>query len=805
MSRYYFINDARGQSRLDETELPLRVGGKSQGGIVVPGVADEELLAFIAIADGHIYIQPAEDNKNLFHNNDLLTDSAWLKSGDKVQLGEALLSWEVKGDKVLINVLRQTEEHQPRPPQQAPPQLTRQLHNELPVSNDSITHPASKKRRRIFFAFASLLLLLTLYLLVAIPLVITIEPEAEKMSLRGFPTPLPLWGSLLVLPGRYKLEADKPGYQPLNEDLDISRGSETELSFTLLELAGLLKINSRPNTELRLYVDDVDTVINQQGISEISRGIHQLRIESERYLPAEAKVEMDGYGKQQELTINLQPAWAAITILSQPAGAEIILDGRMLGMTPLQTDILQGLHELELKKQGFKPVSFKHSVSAGADVTLENIQLQPVDGRLSLNSVPAGASILLDGEFQGATPVDLNLIANVEHKLMLSKAGYGTKELSISLKPDQEQMLEVKLSEEYGTVFLSIRPAGASLAIDGKAYIATGGKLQLTTRPHTLLISKPGYISSKLKVTPQQGISQNLTVSLKTVQQQARQNKHLVTPASITTAAGQKLRLVKPDSTLKMGASRREAGRRANESQRLIKLQRPFYFSSREVSNAEFRQFKASHDSGSLDGAALNGETQPVVNISWDDAARYCNWLSKQQGLADAYHEKSGKMIAVSPMNTGYRLPTEAEWSLVARKLGNQSERRYPWKGLFPPKVKSGNYADVNISDTLADTIPTYDDGFRGSAPLASFSASPEGFYDLGGNVAEWMHDYYAVYPAAATQRVTDPTGPSSGQHHVVRGSSWRHGSITELRLSYRDYSSKPRYDLGIRIARYAE
>ena len=88
---------------------------------------------------------------------------------------------------------------------------------------------------------------------------------------------------------------------------------------------------------------------------------------------------------------------------------------------------------------------------------------------------------------------------------------------------------------------------------------------------------------------------------------------------------------------------------------------------------------------------------------------------------------------------------------------------------------------------------------------MGSFPAWPEGFYDLGGNSAEWMHDIYALYPGEANVEVTDPMGPVSGKHHVVRGASWRDGSITELRLSFRDYSSKLRYDLGFRIARYAE
>ena len=68
----------------------------------------------------------------------------------------------------------------------------------------------------------------------------------------------------------------------------------------------------------------------------------------------------------------------------------------------------------------------------------------------------------------------------------------------------------------------------------------------------------------------------------------------------------------------------------------------------------------------------------------------------------------------------------------------------------FPPQAVQGNYADQRIADTLADSLPEYDDGFRGSAPVGSFVAGPGGFYDLGGNVAEWSNDRYAVHPGQA-------------------------------------------------------
>ena len=335
----YFIDDAGGKRRLNETELPLHVGGKALGGIVIPDTEDDELLAFIAMSDDPDYHPQAEGVQGLFHNNELLTDSAWLKSGDRVQLGEAVLYWEVKGDKVLIEVQRQSAIHQPRPPQQAPP-AQQSNQNALPVPPDDAGQHSSRRRRRLFLAFASLLLLVTLYLLATISLVLTIQPVAEKVSLKGFPPPLAVGEVILVLPGSYTLEASKEGYFPLREELDISRGGQTEMSYTMKELPGLLKLNTQPETDARLFVDGSEVILNKDGLAEISRGIHQLRIETSRFLPYQEEIEIAGFGKQQQLDISLPPAWAVITVLSQPAGAELFVDGVLAGKTPIKAEIL---------------------------------------------------------------------------------------------------------------------------------------------------------------------------------------------------------------------------------------------------------------------------------------------------------------------------------------------------------------------------------------------------------------------------------------------------------------------------------
>ena len=159
----------------------------------------------------------------------------------------------------------------------------------------------------------------------------------------------------------------------------------------------------------------------------------------------------------------------------------------------------------------------------------------------------------------------------------------------------------------------------------------------------------------------------------------------------------------------------------------------------------------------------------------------------------------------MQPPTTGYRLPSEAEWAYAARYAGESKARKYPWGNTFPPTGSAGNYADSSASTLLPNTLSDYGDGYLVSAPPGSFAPSRAGFFDMGGNVAEWCQDFFAVYPNAENTVVMDPAGPATGRHHVVRGSSWRNASISELRLSYRDYSEKARSDLGFRIARYAD
>ena len=808
MSRLFFIQDARGERQLDEQALPFSIGGESAADIVIPGVSAERQVAYIAAADGHAYIQSVDPSMQVFHNHEHLRGSRWLKSGDEVQVGEGVMRWTVQGDVVVIATRTQSfTDSIVSPPLVPPPQPSKRTIPDVvtPVPAASAAGSRHRKQRWSIVMVFVLLLLAAAFVLLATPIAIQVTPEPARLSLHGFPPVVKLGERQLALPGRYTVQAIREGFQPLQADIEVRRGELQTYRFELRELPGRVRFLLQPDVDYRVFVEETALPTDANGITEVAAGTHRLRIETDRYLPVSTQLDIAGRGQTQQFEFLLQPGWADVRISSEPAGAEVRIDDERRGVTPLTTEVMAGTHTIEVSLQKYKSVLLQQDITAGTTASLNNLVLTPAEGELTVNSEPSAATVSVAGVFYGTTPATLSLASGEPHSVRLTKPGYQPVEAAVQLEPEESRQLAVTLPPDYGIVFVSTHPADASLMIDGKPSGEATRRLQLTTRAHTLAFSKPGYLSQEVTVTPRSGVSKNIEITLKTQAQASAERKAARTPAIRSTAAGQRLRLIKPAGSFRMGASRREAGRRANESPRLVQLLRPFYLSEKEVTNAEYRRFQPAHDSGQAEGASLDADLLPVVNISWEDAARYCNWLSRQDGLVPAYREANGKLQLVTPVTSGYRLPTEAEWSYVARQLERQEAARYPWTGQYPPVQVAGNFADASIADTLANTVPGYNDGYRVAAPVGSFPMQPGGFYDLGGNVAEWISDYYAVYPGMADTLVTDPAGPENGDHHVVRDSSWRQGGIAEVRLSYRDYSRAPRPDLGFRIARYAE
>jgi len=158
-----------------------------------------------------------------------------------------------------------------------------------------------------------------------------------------------------------------------------------------------------------------------------------------------------------------------------------------------------------------------------------------------------------------------------------------------------------------------------------------------------------------------------------------------------------------------------------------------FWIDRYEVTEADYARFVAGtgHPPPRLWAGQPRRATHPVIDVSWYDADAYCRWADK-------------------------RLPTEAEWEKAAR---GERGVKWPWGNVYGPGLAN---------------LQGEEDGYQYTAPPGAFpqGRSAYGVYDMAGNVAEWVADWYdpKYYLGAPFE---SPTGPDVGKHRVYRGGSW--------------------------------
>jgi formylglycine-generating enzyme required for sulfatase activity len=240
---------------------------------------------------------------------------------------------------------------------------------------------------------------------------------------------------------------------------------------------------------------------------------------------------------------------------------------------------------------------------------------------------------------------------------------------------------------------------------------------------------------------------------------------------------------IRPGS-FQMGCRRMDNACRKDQQKHAVTITKAFLIKKTEITVGEFREFvsatgyqtDAEKDGsceffGEADNIQSSGsnwgnlnfdqaDSHPVVCVSWNDAIAYANWLSEQRGLSKCYNGDKWDQSC-----TGYRLPTEAEWEYAGR--GGLEGMRYPWgDGYICGKM---NYCEAKCPSSWNHT--GCDDGFANTAPVGSFEANGFGLHDMSGNVWEWTWDWYEkVIPE---EPVTNPIGPSTGQHRTIRGGGW--------------------------------
>jgi formylglycine-generating enzyme required for sulfatase activity len=811
------VEEAGVVRELSGDEFPLVLGGPTSS-VRLPGLESGPARAYAGLSEGEVFLQPAEKDRPVVCNGSSLRSSQWLRHGDLVELGGAELAIEEDGDKLFIRVRAGVVEAGPEIPVLVPPGRARPEEPPVEAPEVRITPipftpsrvaagRSSRRLPRIGTAFLWLFLVAMAaaawFVFTVEPVSVEVEPTPDLMRIEGALFSPRVSGRYLLRRGSYTVIAEKEGYRRLENAFEVTGAPNQSFAFALEQLPGRLVLTTSPEVEAQVAIGGDPVGSTPLEPLELAAGSYELSIRAPGFLDYSTTFEIPGPGASVELLAELQDNRGTVAFTSEQPGVTVVVAGRELGTVPRTAPIEAGSYRVDWLAAGFKPASSRLKVVAGESLQLAAPVLVPADGNLLLRSEPDGAAVTVDGVYRGQTPLDLDLSPNEPHRLELSKAGYTPASEEVRLAPGRSEVVTVSMDEQTTELAISSRPPGAEVLVDGELRgTTTADPLTVVlagSDPYEIEVRKEGYVAHRQSVIPRPGLGQSLEVTLNTPEQE----QALRTPPVITTAKGQEMRLVR-GGKLQMGASRREPGRRPNETLREAELTRPFYVAVNEVSNAEFREFDPTHLSGTAGAATLEIDDHPVVQVSWAAAARYCNWLSEKDSLPPAYALRNGQMVPVSPMSTGYRLLTEAEWAWVAR-YPNGNSRKYAWGDSLPIPPGGGNYGDLAGASILGRSLPGYNDKYATTSPVGSFEANPLGIFNLGGNVAEWVNDLYAIDPRMAEGVEKDPFGPEDGTQHVIRGASWASSSVTALRLSYRDAGGEGRPDVGFRIARYAE
>jgi len=800
------IRDAEGERRLDADRLPLRIGTSADCELRLPGPGSA-VVASVDQLDGAPFVQPVARSSALTVNGETLAASQRLADSDELGFYGTRVSVSLDGTALRLDVRLEDSAYVTRPPEEE---------GEAADAEETIApaafrraaevRPAEAPRRLHVWQTAVALGVLALagisfLLFTSRSIQFEVLPAGpDELTVEGGWFRLPLADRMLLREGDYSVKVKKEGYYDVNRSFVVDETPSRTVTIEMRRLPGNLRVTTDPPTDAVVTVNG--TLVGQApyGPLELEPGEHNVRVTADNYLPWELRLEVPGLGRLQDLSVQLVPAWAEVRVVTEPAGATIYRGDTELGETPATLRLAEGSHDLTVVKEGFRPWDGVVETSANENRELPVIELEPANAQLLVNSIPSGANVTVNGRYRGQSPVRVALAPGIDYSIGLSKAGYGSTRRSVRLKAAASESITVDLSARTGEVTIDVLPEDAVVYVNGRSRGTGTQTLELPSAPQELEVRKEGFQTFSRSVTPRPGFPQTIQVRLLSEEEVRRRS----IATTVTNSQGQVLRRVEPGEFV-MGASRSEQGRRANEVLVPVSITRPYYIGTKEVTNAEYLRFRGDHDSGGEIHASLAGNNNPVTSVSYDDAVEYLNWLSAQEGLTPAYEKRFEKWQPVMPAPDGYRLPSEAEWAWAVRFDGDPGATVFPWGNRLPPPRDSGNYADESARELVPTVLPGYNDGFASTAPVGSFPASSLGLYDGGGNVAEWVQDYYSVPTPGQREAVVDPTGPRRGTTHVIRGSSWRHAGITELRQSYRDYGNDGRIDLGFRIARNAQ
>lgn len=582
-------------------------------------------------------------------------------------------------------------------------------------------------------------------------LMVSSRPPGADILLNGEKkgaTPLTIEG---LQAGRYTLSIRKKDFAVWEEPVEIEALKLSEISVDLKTTYGSIAIESQPEGA-EVFVGGRKAGETPLTIDRAETGARQIEVRKEGYTSWKQGIKVAA-GEKVKLIADLKTARGNLNVSSQPPDADVFVDGKKQGATPLVFSVLPGMREVEIRKDGYVAWRKNVNVAAGGEIDLA-AQLKTATGGLNVSSKPTKAEVYIDGKPRGQTPLVLSNISAGQVKIVVKKNCYREEGKTISIREGRTEKVRFSLKSECGELSVKSVPEGAGWYLDDQYQGVTPETVQdVKEGDHIVRITKEKYIDwvGKIHIRP----GQRLPVT-------ANLDKALPNPGDTyrDPATGMDFVWVHQGCYL-MGSEADEVGRDSDEGPRHEVCVEGFWMGKYEVTQAQWGRVMGANPS-----FFNKGGSYPVDSVSWKEV----------QGFIQ-------KLNAMSAPGIRYRLPSEAEWEYACRSGGKDD-------------IYSGGIRDRALAWHKGNSKRT-------THPVGEKAPNRIGLYDMSGNLYEWVEDAY-LEDAYKQHRQQNPVVDAGGSaSRVIRGGSWKQGD-EECRCAGRNNSAmdSSNYEMGFRLVR---
>ena len=333
---------------------------------------------------------------------------------------------------------------------------------------------------------------------------VTSQPAGASVIIDGMDrgtTPITLFD---IAPGRHHLKYRLPGYEERDRFFDTNDGPYIEKNEMLEEVRGLLLLKTDP-PDCDIQIDGVSIGRTPKLITHLpARGTYSIRLRKAGYQNQTISVRFDGRKplvREEKMLLSS----GTINIISDPAGAEVVVNGVSQGVTPVEVkQVPKGQAVVKFHLDGFADDTRELSINAG-DVQTLSVSLRALPGTIHLSSVPDGARFYVNNEPRGTGPLTLSNVKPGSYDVRAELEGYGTISKFVSIDNGGSTNVEFRLSNVMGRMEIRTSPPGAMVYLDGKKVGETRSKdpeaefsdilpiENVLEGEHTLVVKKDGY------------------------------------------------------------------------------------------------------------------------------------------------------------------------------------------------------------------------------------------------------------------------------------------------------------------------